>query len=70
MAFGANPMTSAGHLLGAGVYSEVYCVGSADYNKGESVGSPTIATVATLPSNCFAGSGGNVKADAYAVTTV
>jgi hypothetical protein len=34
VAFGANPMTSTGHLYGAGVYSEVYCVGSADYNKG------------------------------------
>jgi hypothetical protein len=63
-------MTSAGHLLGAGVYSEVYCVGSADYNKGESVGSPTIANVVTLPSNCIAGSGGNVNADIYSATTV
>jgi hypothetical protein len=32
VAFGANPMTSTGHLYGAGVYSEVYCVGSDTYN--------------------------------------
>jgi hypothetical protein len=34
VAFGANPMTSTGHLYGAGVYSEAFCVGSAQYNNG------------------------------------
>lgn len=43
-------MTSTGHLYGAGVYSEVYCVGSANYNNGGSTS--TVATVATVPSNC------------------
>jgi hypothetical protein len=33
VAFGANPMISTGHLYGAGVYAETYCVGSADYNN-------------------------------------
>jgi hypothetical protein len=50
VAFGANPMTSAGHLYGAGVYSEVYCVGSANYNNGGATS--TVVTVATVPSNC------------------
>jgi hypothetical protein len=44
-------MTSVGHLYGAGVYSEVYCVGSADYNLGE--GTATVSNVVTLPSNCM-----------------
>jgi hypothetical protein len=43
-------MTSTGHLYGAGVYSEVYCTGSADYNGGESTA--LVVNVATLPSNC------------------
>lgn len=34
VAFGANPMTSTGHLYGAGVYAETYCVGSDTYNNG------------------------------------
>jgi hypothetical protein len=34
VAFGANPMTSTGHLYGAGVYAETFCVGSANYNNG------------------------------------
>jgi hypothetical protein len=28
-------MTTTGHLYGAGVYSEMFCVGSAEYNGGE-----------------------------------
>jgi hypothetical protein len=28
-------MTSTGHLYGAGIYSEVFCTGSADYNAGK-----------------------------------
>jgi hypothetical protein len=43
-------MTSTGHLYGAGVYSEVYCTGSADYNGGDSTA--LVVNVATLPSNC------------------
>jgi len=51
VAFGANPMTSAGHLYGAGVYAEAYCVGSTDYNFGTG-GSDSSADITTLPSNC------------------
>lgn len=50
VAFGADPMTSTGHLYGAGVYSEVYCTGSADYNGGTSTA--LVINVNTLPSNC------------------
>jgi hypothetical protein len=51
VAFGANPMTSTGHLYGAGVYSEMFCVGSKEYNPGKAA-SPTEISVVTLPSNC------------------
>jgi hypothetical protein len=43
-------MTSTGHLYGAGVYAEVYCVGSTEYNYGKA--SSASAAVTTLPSNC------------------
>jgi len=50
-------MTSTGHLYGAGVYAETFCVGSAYYNYGTKSGADDStnafsATVATLPSNC------------------
>jgi len=44
-------MTSTGHLYGAGVYSEVYCAGSANYNNG-AADPALVASVDTLPSNC------------------
>jgi hypothetical protein len=44
-------MSSTGHLYGAGIYSEVFCTGSADYNNGEA-SSALVVSVATLPSNC------------------
>jgi hypothetical protein len=44
-------MTSTGHLYGAGVYSEMFCVGSKEYNPGKAA-SPTEISVVTLPSNC------------------
>jgi hypothetical protein len=44
-------MTTTGHLYGAGVYSEMFCVGSKEYNDGE-VSSALVASVTTLPSNC------------------
>lgn len=54
-------MTSTGHLYGAGIYSETYCVGSADYNIGTSTNA-NIVDVDTLPSNCAAGSANNINA--------
>lgn len=50
VAFGADPMTSAGNLYGAGIYSEVFCAGSAIYNGGEATA--LVVNVDTLPSNC------------------
>jgi hypothetical protein len=44
-------MTSTGHLYGAGVYAEVFCVGSTNYNYGKA-SSDSATTVTTLPSNC------------------
>jgi len=44
-------MTSTGHLYGAGVYSEMFCVGSAEYNGGAGT-EALVASVTTLPSNC------------------
>lgn len=44
-------MSSTGHLYGAGIYSEVFCTGSADYNNGEHA-TALVVSVATLPSNC------------------
>jgi hypothetical protein len=49
VAFGANPMTLTGHLYGAGIYAETYCVGSATYNNAADT--PQTATT-DLPSNC------------------
>jgi len=44
-------MTTTGHLYGAGVYSEMFCVGSAEYNDGKA-SAATVVSVDTLPSNC------------------
>jgi len=44
-------MTSTGHLYGAGVYAEVFCVSSKEYGIG-TTGSAKDAAVLTLPSNC------------------
>jgi hypothetical protein len=44
-------MTSTGHLYGAGVYAEVYCTSSVDYNPGDASATAT-ASVDWLPSNC------------------
>jgi len=73
VAFGADPMSANGVLWGAGIYSEVYCIGSQDYNWGAVVTATTastLSTVATLPSNCMAGSGGNVNTATPALTAV
>lgn len=61
VAFGADPMSANGHLWGAGIYSEVYCVGSQDYNWGSVAaanmvtpsGASSVVDVASLPSNCM-----------------
>jgi hypothetical protein len=57
VAFGADPMSANGVLWGAGIYSEVYCVGSQNYNWGSALGTDavpsTIGSVASLPSNCM-----------------
>jgi hypothetical protein len=45
-------MSSTGHLYGAGIYSEVFCTGSADYNNGLHATNFLVASVGTLPSNC------------------
>jgi len=50
VAFGADPMTITGNLYGAGIYSEVFCAGSAVYNGGEATA--LVVNVDTLPSNC------------------
>jgi hypothetical protein len=52
VAFGADPMTATGNLYGAGVYSEVFCAGSAIYNFGEHATNFIVANAPTLPSNC------------------
>lgn len=44
-------MTTTGHLYGAGVYSEMFCVGSAEYNPGIAA-TALVVSVTTLPSNC------------------
>jgi len=44
-------MTSTGHLYGAGVYAEVFCVGSKEYGVG-TTGTAKVAAVLSLPSNC------------------
>jgi len=45
-------MTSTGHLYGAGVYAEVFCVGSTYYNYGKATDGDSSAAITTLPSNC------------------
>lgn len=56
-------MTATGHLYGAGIYSEVFCIGSNNYNIGTAA-SATITTIASLPSNCNIGTGGNLNTGA------
>jgi len=53
-------MTSTGHLYGAGIYSEVFCTGSADYNAGTG-SNALVVNVATLPSNCASLSAVNIN---------
>lgn len=61
-------MSKTGHLYGAGIYSETYCVGSAEYNNGYG-STATVANVATVPSNCAAGSANNLNAPVDYVAT-
>jgi len=64
-------MTSTGHLYGAGIYAEVYCVGSSTYNVGTAnTAGAKVANVATLPSNCAAITKINTPQTPYIATGV